>query len=479
MKGMWTKYIFIAIVWGLASSFSVIAHNTDSVVGSCQQTWVNVFVHGIMSIKSHLTLSSFFRFLQDEMQNTIYAKTVDIMRQDPFFYQNQPMQEYGLHKAKLTDDLRGNGSYAMGWMFDAFRSVTGDTSCNLYYTYGWSGLLSCKQRYLDAVQFFHELENLVHELKSEGIDPKIRVIGYSHGGNVSLNLALARRCEYPQSLLSIDELILVGMPVQKETDYLICDHLFKKIYHFYSGSDLVQRLDVFCKDRYFSNRYFTARKGFMLPDKLTQIQLKITRAVVTALNDPELLEISSSFSNKCVQIGHNHLLRNDSPGHIELWFFGWTPHHYRESYTFAPLPTIAVAPLVIDYIQNLECKSKPYNPILVDIRPHHEKIVIKQKIRNKKVITVLPFITKQHFDNLKKEVCQFAPKEFTDNIYKGHMITAYNEAISFYEQCDGMKKQYGSGWLATRKRHPKNRYHSVFKCLKINKDTGSEPYFKF
>ena len=251
---------------------------------TCQQpkeVWITVFVHGIMSIKSHLTLSSFFRFMQDQMHDTIYAKTVDLLRQNPFFYQNQPMQAYGLHRVQLQENNQGNSSYAMGWLMDIFQQETGCTNItNYYYTFGWSGLLSLKQRYMDSVVFFEELEREVCRLQAEGINPKVRVMGYSHGGNVSLNLACARRNKFCNSSLTINELILVGMPVQKETDYLICDPLFEKIYHIYSASDMVQRLDVFCKDRYLSNRLFTTRKGFTLPDKLTQVQIRVTRPFI-------------------------------------------------------------------------------------------------------------------------------------------------------------------------------------------------------
>lgn len=477
-----TLLLYLIVVGTLNSHTSFAESSSQQCT---KEVWVTVFVHGIMSIKSHLTLSSFFRFMQDQMHDTIYAKTVDLMRQDPFFYQNQAMQEYGLRKAELNGRAQGNSSYAMGWLFDVFQNETGNPNITShYYTFGWSGLLSCKQRYLDSIQFFEELEREVHKFKIEGIEPKVRVIGYSHGGNVALNLAMARRTQFPQSLLKVDELLLVGMPVQKETDYLINDPLFKQVYHFYSGSDFVQRLDVFCKDRYLSNRIFTSRKGFTLPCKLTQIQIKVTRPIVNLMENPERIH-SESGSKKCCTVGQRkHHLRNDSPGHIELWFFGWTPHHYRDSYTFSPLPTMAIAPYILHHIKNLPCQAKPYHPILVDIRPYHENIVIKQKHCGKKIVTQIPFIAKEKFEQLKRDICQFAPCEFNDELYRAHMATAYNEAVLYYEQKAGLKKEIGSGWLTTRKRYSKNKTNSI--CKEVPLTTPELPeknihlsYFKF
>lgn len=49
------------------------------------ETWVTIFVHGIMSIQPHLTVQNIMRFIRDDVHHTIYSKTVEYMRLDPFF----------------------------------------------------------------------------------------------------------------------------------------------------------------------------------------------------------------------------------------------------------------------------------------------------------------------------------------------------------------------------------------------------------
>ena len=70
----------------------------------------------------------------------------------------------------------------------------------------------------------------------------------------------------------------MGVPIQKETDHLVHDPFFKRIYNIYSRGDRIQKLDFFSFDRFFSDRIFKDRDGFKFPkDKLVQIQLRLTR----------------------------------------------------------------------------------------------------------------------------------------------------------------------------------------------------------
>ena len=86
----------------------------DSTSTSIQEPWLTVFVHGIKSVKPHISLDNFFRFMVDDIENTVYAKTIELMRKDPFFYKNQPMREIGLHRADPNDIGRRQSSKCPG-----------------------------------------------------------------------------------------------------------------------------------------------------------------------------------------------------------------------------------------------------------------------------------------------------------------------------------------------------------------------------
>jgi hypothetical protein len=153
------------------------------------------------------------------------------MRLDRHFFKNQAMQGFGFIKIDPTLVERGYSPGAIAGMLNDVTawSEPNKTFDNHYYTYGWTGLLSPSQRYEDAKGLFLGLEKLVAEFKKQGYTPKIRVIGYSHGGNVVLNLGAVHQRVRPDSDLRIDEAILLGMPVQKETAQFVTDPVFKRI----------------------------------------------------------------------------------------------------------------------------------------------------------------------------------------------------------------------------------------------------------
>ncbi len=113
MKIKWALSIILSLTCSLALLVegTVYAHATTihttvpSLTSSDNQPeeWVTVFVHGIMSIQPHLTLHNLMRFIRDDVQDTIYSKTVEYMRQNPYFYLNQAMQEFGLKKIDIQE----------------------------------------------------------------------------------------------------------------------------------------------------------------------------------------------------------------------------------------------------------------------------------------------------------------------------------------------------------------------------------------
>lgn len=397
-----------------------------------QETWITVFVHGIMSIKPHLKASNVLKFMCDDVCNTLYSKTVELMRLDRHFFKNQAMQGFGFIKVDPTIVERG---YTPGAIANLLNDVTAWCEPekkfeNHYYTYGWTGLLSPSQRFEDSKGLFLGLEKLVAEFKAQGHNPKIRVIGYSHGGNVVLNLGAVHKFFRPKSDLQIDETILLGMPVQKETARYVHDPVFKKIYHIYSGGDRVQTLDFFSFRRFFSNKKFTEKGKLILPKKLVQIELKLTRPSQKAHKSPERLALSKDFSRPEILSGHSHLLRDSSPGHAELWFFAWPYIHYRETFALHPLPAVILLPYIIKNVQLIEDVTNPRKPIIVDIRPEHGTVLIR-RFKGKEVI-ISDFIQPQVFDQLREKAYRYKPDGYTIEEYDRHVNIAVEKAKEIY-----------------------------------------------
>jgi hypothetical protein len=411
---------------------------------SGNETWVTIFVHGIMSIQPHLSWENFRRFIRDDVKNTVYSKTVEYMRLDPYFYLNQAMQEFGLKKIDIHDLKPGHAANAIAHIYDDVTKLVSPNTTNYYYTFGWSGLLSPSARYNDSVKL---LQSLTKELQENywnlGIYPKVRLIGYSHGGNVCLNVAAARQNTDPQSKLSIDELILIGVPIQTETDYLSNDPFFKKIYHFFSQTDRIQRIDFFSFNRVFSRRYFRNSNNFKVPKKLMQIDMKFTRAASTKHDSAKKRAALTDYTNPGIISGNSRLLRDISPGHLEFWFFGWSPKNYRANFPMYPLPAFIAIPYILYCIKQVQKDLITPYPVVVDIRPEFETMIIKQRKKNH-FTRVFPFLSREELDKLSLIANQVAIDSSFEDEYQDHVEAAFSKAREYYQIYDDRKSRSGS-----------------------------------
>ncbi len=429
------KYIFVITLFITTSSYRTSSCFSDNMPD--QVVWITVFVHGIMSIQPHLTSENFFRFFSDDIKNTPYERAVYYIRQDRFFYKNQAMHKFGLHEIDINDIRQENAASAIANLYEQVTQLVEPHTKNHYYTFGWSGLLSASERYIEAEHLYRQLIELIKKFITKGIEPKIRLIGYSHGANVCLNFAAIRRDKYPQnSILSINELILLAGPIQCETDYLVNDKIFKRVYNFYSEKDRIQPIDFFSPGKLFSGKRFKNRISFSIDKKVRQVRIEINRLVCTDVCNHE--RYIAATKNICVPgviTGRHSFLRNMSPGHIELWFFNWSPKHYRQDFILAPVPILIYLPYIIHHLENNIKHFTTPSPIIADIRPDHEQMLFRQGCYNQYVRTV-PF-----FSNAKrKEFANIAnitrPDSYTSQEYDKHLYNAIDKAYrDFY--CPG------------------------------------------
>ncbi len=259
------------------------------------EPWMTVFVHGsFSSILSLLNLNSVWA---DKISGTFYRRLTRGMRDDPFFFRDQPILQRGLIRVEPSFDPVVSCdqcvAYPLAKAYDEVsNAVHPHQELNYFYTFGWSGLVSQNSRRFEAVRLYNLLNQELSLFHKKGIYPKIRLICHSHGGNVCLNLAAINTVlavpswndgyvyshdndqnkslqavaqilkslpsrEYASSKLDqkrhdyvpikkdliIDQLIMFGVPVQPETECFYNASTFRNIYHFYSEQDRVQRAD--------------------------------------------------------------------------------------------------------------------------------------------------------------------------------------------------------------------------------------------
>jgi len=129
-------------------------------------------------------------------------------------------------------------------LLQAFSYIDADNPDTLHkmYAFLWSGKLSFKSRLKASVILYHQLMHLIDSyINKYNVNPKIRIITHSHGGNVALNLA--RIYARLGIKITIDELILLACPVQRETASFLEHSMFRMVYALYSKLDFVQVID--------------------------------------------------------------------------------------------------------------------------------------------------------------------------------------------------------------------------------------------
>lgn len=373
---------------------------------------ITIFIHGAISTSWKALLLYFFSFWRDDISGTVYEKIVPKIRNDVFFYQNHAMQGLGLVALDINEVKKGDAAAGLALLFNSILSdLHKKEKIRRYYTYGWQGHFTKKARKKEAETLYVTLLDLYQTVISEGFEPKFRLIGYCHGAQMITELADIHR-KYDKNnetmRLILDEIILLAMPVSPDTASLLTSPLFKKIYHIFSSKDRIQKIDLFVTKTLIASREIPVRENNKkLTEKLIQIELKIKTYIREKMK-------KINFNKTKHVLGHKRHWKNTSPGHIELWFFGWTPDNYRTDLIFYPLPGLTFIPYIIHLIEQEESFFDPCSRIIADIRPDFNTVLLRQDIDKKKWrLKVKELFTKSTTLELLKDLAHsFAPHQY-------------------------------------------------------------------
>ncbi len=341
--------------------------------------WITILVHGTVAFQANLSYKTILLAKNDCIEGSDYERNVLSVREHEYLFALQPMQKMGLHPIKEENTLRG--AYVFKLLYEQVQQACGIHEKGLFYTFGWTGLNSFKRRMAEAV----DLRNGLIDLKRTYPQAKIRLLGYSHGAGLILNLATIKEDMFPHDTFTIDELFLIGFPVTSLAHEQIRSPIFKKIYTIYSRGDKVQRFDIFSPCDFFSHREF---KGKCLPEGLTQIEMKLT----ACLKRKQATVLPQRMRD----------MHNQSPGHIELWFFGWAPSSYRQNLSMYPMPGAVFIPYLVCAANRSGSKR-----IVVDIRPEQEILCVHSRYGG--CTATLPFMSKSEYAALISRAMEFHP----------------------------------------------------------------------
>lgn len=379
---------------------------------------LTIFIHGTLK-PAEFSFATLMKIVHDRTDNTLYSRAIHYMRHDPVLFQGHAVQELGLKPIIMEKDYSHKTARTIAHMYEIQNKDLGISDLpQLYYTFGWSGLLSQKKRYLAAEDLYSQLTKELQELKKLHIRPFIRIIAFSHGGNVVLNVSAVQNSDpFVTEPLIINELISIATPIQRETDHLVSDPMFKKVYHLYSKEDNIQALDMFSSQQFFSNRQFKQRSSFSIPKKLYQVRIRTTR------------KVKWKEKVKNVEDPHNILTKNrirlihKDPKHTEMWSFKWGAHWYRENFPLNPFPLMVFIPTIIHTLKTYQPEKRN---IILDVAPTEYGALIKQRYSLFK--QAVPFLSKKTHDTLIEYAKLQEPKEFTLKTQEEHVALALQKA---------------------------------------------------
>lgn len=183
-----------------------------------------------------------------------------------------------------------------------------------FYTYGWhSSNVRPKQRIKEGKKLYHALQKLINKYKKKHEDIMLRVIGFSHGGNVILNMASHLPFKQKNQKLHI---ILIGTPVQESARNFINNPYITKAYSFYSDGDWIQKIDV---QKFHHNcpkdAPFLSQRVFKDSDNVQQISFTLNGKKIGHTGFRGILkylpDMMSQIEKKLVDLPHNETLKFD------------------------------------------------------------------------------------------------------------------------------------------------------------------------
>lgn len=327
-------------------------HRLDALAHSKKKTGtvvMTVFVHGtILPLPSFTTLQDVLNS-KSRFQDSFMDRYCQSMRAHSFVCY-QPIQDFGLHPIEEQTSL-----FTTPWTLaqsyeEKYHEVYGYGSSIKSYTFGWRAYLSSAHRSQASDFLYWALIKEVKRLKRSHKRVVVHLLGHSHGGNVCLNLAYNER--FYKKKLSIERLALFGTPIQHETEHLVNDSLFKRVYNITSQGDFVQRMDYFSTEGGYCKAHFDLEKA----DSRKVSQLSVT------VNDWH-------------------------PNHAELWFWGHpSVIKYRGKFPLFPMPVSLLTPQImaladeqVERCAQAELKIRvKNNPQMKELGLHKAEMVLKE-----------------------------------------------------------------------------------------------------
>jgi hypothetical protein len=179
-----------------------------------------------------------------------------------------------------------------------------------FYVFGWKSekVYDCV-RAQAAQKLVSQLQSVVDDYYQEyHVVPNIKLIGFSHGGNVVLHTAhYLPICVNNQNVLI--QAWLFGTPVQQINKHLVNSPFFYKVYSFYSSKDWLQRMDPQgIWNKTIDKKFFWSDRMFDLNDRCVQVDFTVNNKSISHSYYRSIFKYFPIFEKQAIDKSHNMIL---------------------------------------------------------------------------------------------------------------------------------------------------------------------------
>lgn len=229
---------------------------TPSIVGQAstlpdeliQEEVLTVFIHGSLHVP--LVFLSPLCIFGDSFDGSWYERTIHSLRHHSITQQGGVVLSYGLHE--VTELAEQESFVGPARSSGACHTIRGfNRSCqkiphvkHRFFTFGWSGILSEKERKAAAQDLYESLYELRNMKLLAGKRVRIELYAFSHGGQVALYVPYIRKLRGDPNFI-IDLLVLSAVPLYYHSAKNLLMGMFTTTINCYSPGDFAQTIDRF------------------------------------------------------------------------------------------------------------------------------------------------------------------------------------------------------------------------------------------
>jgi hypothetical protein len=252
------------------------------------------------------------------------------------------LREYqlsGVADGVVCDDLPIAENFIIPAYHAAAQAVGVAHKTERYFTFGWSGLLSRLERRQAAEDLYGSLTALHDDIKkTTGIDPEIRIIAHSYGGEVGELLSEAE--EQHRNKLHVSWLFMYGTPMHAGSVNSLLSPVFQTVVLVSSPGDRIQPLDIFSTDGH-------KRAQMRMADVVPDLE-KFVHGHQASLGGP----LARCDVHICVGDNPRHIT------HTNMWLLGRSRPIVKGF--LDELPLVVLTPLFMKTLEKDECSRTSY-----------------------------------------------------------------------------------------------------------------------